>query len=73
MFTKILLLKLDLGNQFATAQLPINPVQLKDVFFPVKVTDTKNRSFNLACKVITRDAGLKLVFYCENMLICHSN
>jgi len=22
---------------------------------------------------MTRDEGLKLVFYCENMLICHTN
>ena len=71
-FTKNLLLKLDLGNQFKTAILTINPLQSKDSTFPVKIIDSKNRSFNLSCKVDTKEAGLKLIFYCENMLICHT-
>lgn len=71
-FTKNLLLKLDLGNQFNTTIVRINLLHSKDSTFPVKITDTKNRSFNLACKVETKEAGLKLIFYCENMLICRT-
>jgi hypothetical protein len=71
-FTKNLLVRFDLGNQFNTTILKMNLLQSKDSTFPVKITDTKNRSFNLACKVETKEAGLKLIFYCENMLICYT-
>ncbi len=71
-FTKNLLLRLDLGSEFDTTMLKMNLLQSKDSTFAVKITDTKNRSFNLACKVETKQAGLKLIFYCENMLICRT-
>jgi hypothetical protein len=71
-FTKNLLLRLDLGKEFDTTILRMNLLQSKESTVPVKITDAKNRSFNLKCKVETKEAGLKLVFYCENMLICHT-
>jgi hypothetical protein len=40
-YTKHLLIKLNIGNQFTTTSLKINPLQSIDSTFPVKITDTK--------------------------------
>ena len=36
------------------------------------MTDKMDRNFNLFCKVCTKDAGIKLILYCENIVICQT-
>ena len=53
LFSKSLLIELSIGENFAPTILKMKPVSSRDSTFPVKITDFKDRNFNLFCKVST--------------------
>jgi len=71
-FNGDLVLTIDLGEQFKTSEICLLPDQAKEGDFPIKIFDKKGCSFQIMARVDTKKAGLWIVFYCENLLICRT-
>ena len=49
------------------------PDKAKEGDFPIKMTDKNQRPFVIMARVDTKKAGVWVVFYCENLLICRTS
>jgi hypothetical protein len=53
--------------------LKFHPEKTDSVDQAIKVTDRLNREFIIQAKFDTKKAGVRIVFYAKNCLICHTD
>jgi len=62
-----------LGSEFKISPLKLYADKSAELDLPLKVIDRFNREFTIQAKIDTQKAGLRIVFYAKNCLICHTN
>jgi hypothetical protein len=55
-----------------TTELCLLPDQAKEGDIQCKITDKRGRKFYIVARVDTRKAGIRIIFFVENVLICRS-
>ena len=67
-----LTLSVSLGGKFYHTEIQFAPDQAREGDTTIRIVDRQNRSFSIIARVDTKKAGLRIVFFCENVLICNT-
>lgn len=72
MTTKTVNLEVLLNQQFKSQVLKLTIDNPAEVDLQIKYVDKENRSFNINARIETSKAGLAIIFYAKNVLLCHT-
>ena len=72
MTTKNVNIVVALSKQFMSQKLQIGIENPDIADLPIKYTDKQGREFHINARIETKTAGLFIIFYAKNVLLCHT-